>query len=90
MEEFVRIFPLGLQTKKPKAMKEIRKEYTDGKINVIWQPGKCMHAARCITGLPQVFRPAERPWIKMDAATSDEIKKVVEQCPSGALTWEPT
>ena len=30
----------------------------------------------------------ERPWIKLGGASSDRIVTQVEQCPSGALSWE--
>jgi uncharacterized Fe-S cluster protein YjdI/CDGSH-type Zn-finger protein len=63
------------------------KEYSNGEITVIWNPEKCIHARECVKGLPQVFRRGETPWIDMQAASSEEIKSVVDRCPSGALTY---
>lgn len=65
-----------------------KKEYTNGEITIIWEPGICAHSGICARGLPKVFRPKERPWIQMEEATSEELIKQVEQCPSGALSWK--
>jgi uncharacterized Fe-S cluster protein YjdI len=37
--------------------------------------------------LPQVFNPKERPWIKADAASTQQIIDQVKKCPSGALSY---
>jgi hypothetical protein len=42
----------------------------------------------CFRGLPEVFQPQDRPWVKVDAATADEIARVVMTCPTGALHFE--
>lgn len=62
--------------------------YRTDQIAVSWNPGACIHSRRCVQGLPAVFRPAERPWVRVDAATADEIAEVVARCPSGALHFE--
>ncbi|MCP9770458.1 (4Fe-4S)-binding protein [Lacihabitans sp. LS3-19] len=64
----------------------LKKEYTNGEITVVWESGKCIHSGKCARGLPQVFQPKEKPWIKIDGATSAEIIEVVSKCPSGALS----
>ena len=56
---------------------------------VTYDPGKCIHAAECARGLPEVFRPAERPWVVPGAAPRARIEEVVARCPSGALACEP-
>tara|TARA_R110000868_G_scaffold3388_2_gene21880 strand:+ start:2951 stop:3190 length:240 start_codon:yes stop_codon:yes gene_type:complete len=61
--------------------------YTNGEITIVWEPGKCIHSAVCVKGLPDVFKPKEKPWIKIDAATTDEMVKQVKACPSGALSY---
>jgi len=62
--------------------------YSNGNINVIWQPQKCIHAGICVKMLPKVYDPKARPWINAEHATSDELKNQIDQCPSGALTYE--
>lgn len=63
------------------------KKYTNGEITVVWKPDVCIHSANCVKNLPEVFQPKEHPWIKADAATSEEIRRTVEKCPSGALSY---
>jgi CDGSH-type Zn-finger protein/uncharacterized Fe-S cluster protein YjdI len=46
---------------------------------------RCIHAAECVHGLPEVFDPERRPWIDPSRAPAEEIVKVVSACPSGAL-----
>ncbi len=67
--------------------KEIIKEYSNEDLTVIWKPNTCIHAKKCWKGLIQVFNPQNRPWINMSGASSERIKKQVEACPSGALSY---
>lgn len=62
------------------------KEYSNGEITILWQPKKCTHSGVCVKTLPQVYNPKLRPWIKIDNATTDELKAQVAKCPSGALS----
>ena len=61
--------------------------YTNNEITVVWKPELCQHSTLCWKGLIEVFNPKERPWIKMDGATSDRIMEQVNKCPSGALSF---
>ena len=65
----------------------MNKTYTNGEISVLWQPEKCWHAAACVQNLPSVFDVKRRPWVDMTGATTQEITRVVDLCPSGALTY---
>lgn len=62
--------------------------YSNGEIVVIWKPNRCTHSGRCVRGLPAVFNVNRKPWVDAQAAPTDEIIRQVEQCPSGALSWE--
>ncbi len=64
-----------------------RKEYTNGEITVVWKPELCIHSAKCVHGLPEVFKPKEKPWIQMENSQTKEIKETVESCPSGAISY---
>ena len=68
-------------------MDPIGKEYTNGEITVVWTPRLCDHSAICISELPKVFDNLKRPWIKMENAPTEDIIKVVDRCPTRALTW---
>ena len=64
-----------------------KKEYSNGEITVVWQPRKCIHSGKCFEGLPSVFQPRVRPWIKIEAASTENIVNQVKACPSGALSY---
>ena len=66
--------------------KEIVKEYSNGEVTIVWKPKTCIHAGVCVRGLPNVFNPKARPWIKIDGATTEELVNQVAKCPSGALS----
>ncbi|MBT8232394.1 MAG: (4Fe-4S)-binding protein [Saprospiraceae bacterium] len=66
---------------------DIKKEYTNGEITIVWKPNKCIHAGECVRSLPNVYKPKEKPWIQMENATSEELKAQVNKCPSGALSF---
>lgn len=52
-----------------------------------WKPHKCIHSERCYKGLPEVFKPKERPWVQPGNAKSETIVNQVKKCPSGALDF---
>lgn len=66
---------------------DIRKEYKKEDLTVIWKPKRCTHSGVCVKTLPEVYKPAEKPWITLENATVDQIKAQVSKCPSGALTY---
>ena len=67
--------------------KSIKKEYTNGELTVIWQPNKCIHSANCAKNLATVFNPKKRPWIDVAGDTTENIRKTIDTCPSGALSY---
>ena len=64
----------------------IKKEYTNGEVTIIWQPGLCQHAGICTKTLPNVYHPKEKPWITAENATTEELIAQIKKCPSGALS----
>lgn len=63
------------------------KEYPNEEVTIVWKQELCVHSTKCWKGLPTVFQPKERPWIKPDGAKSQQIVDQVNQCPSGALSF---
>ncbi len=59
--------------------------YSNGEITVTYDPDICIHAGRCVKGLPGVFDAKRKPWIDPNGATADEIELQVSKCPSRAL-----
>ncbi|MBK7966970.1 MAG: (4Fe-4S)-binding protein [Bacteroidetes bacterium] len=68
----------------------LKKEYSNGEVTVVWQSGLCQHSGNCVRNLAAVFRPKEQPWIQVENASSDEIRATVAKCPSGALSIKKT
>lgn len=67
---------------------EVIRRYSTDELTVVWQPSKCNHNGNCTRSLPEVFDTKRRPWVDINAAAAEDIRRVVEQCPTGALTWE--
>ncbi len=63
-----------------------RKEYSNGQVTIVWQPKLCIHSGVCVKTLPKVYNTKERPWIKPENATTEELISQVAKCPSGALS----
>ncbi len=59
----------------------IKKEYTNGEITIVWQSGKCSHSGNCVKNNPHVFQPKEQPWIKPEASTTENIIATINKCP---------
>jgi len=64
------------------------KTYEGGAIRVHFDARRCIHARKCVLGLPGAFRVKERPWVEPDAAPVEELAAVIRTCPSGALSYE--
>ena len=62
-------------------------EYSNKDITIVWQPKICQHAAVCVKSLSKVYKPKEKPWITIENASTDELKKQISKCPSGALSF---
>jgi uncharacterized Fe-S cluster protein YjdI len=65
-----------------------QKSYSNNEISVIWKPDLCIHSTKCWKASLAIFNPKRRPWIDMSAGTTEEIIKIVDHCPSGALSYE--
>ncbi len=67
--------------------REIIKQYKNEDLTVFWKPKKCIHAAECVSRLPKVYHPEEKPWIKIENATTAALMEQIDACPSGALSY---
>jgi CDGSH-type Zn-finger protein/uncharacterized Fe-S cluster protein YjdI len=61
-------------------------EYRGSGLVVTYNVKRCIHAAECVKGLPEVFDPKAKPWVQPDKASTQRVIAVVLQCPSGALS----
>ncbi|MBT2407372.1 MULTISPECIES: (4Fe-4S)-binding protein [unclassified Streptomyces] len=69
-----------MPSKEPKA-------YDGKRITVTYDTGRCLHAAECVRGLPEVFDTGQRPWVQPDGADPERVAEVIRRCPSGALQY---
>jgi uncharacterized Fe-S cluster protein YjdI len=67
--------------------RHVRRDYATDRIVVHWDSARCIHSANCLQGLPDVFDLRRRPWIRVDRAEADRVARVVDTCPSRALTY---
>lgn len=54
----------------------------------IGEPEYCIATARCLQALPQVFDVRKRPWVRIDAASTDDVARAVALCPTGAISFK--
>lgn len=65
-----------------------RKSYASEEITVSFDGARCIHAAECARGLPEVFDTGKRPWIQPSRSNPGAVTEVILRCPSGALKFE--
>src|ERR1051326_4566645 len=65
----------------------MRKVYRGRDIEVSFDLDICIHVGECLRGERSVFKLDRRPWVLPDAGAADEIARIVELCPSGALQY---
>ena len=67
---------------------ELRKiHYSNNDITIVWQPDLCIHSGVCVKSLPNVYQPKEKSWIKIENASTLELKEQIKKCPSAALSF---
>lgn len=59
--------------------------YTGKDIDVEWDERLCIHIGECGYSKGELFVGGRDPWCQPDLSTVDEVKEIVERCPSGAL-----
>ena len=73
--------------KEPDRVPDKLDTYKGRNISIHNNDGVCAHRGHCTGNLPSVFKSKGEPWIDPDAASADEIARVIEMCPSGALSY---
>lgn len=69
-------------------MSDAVKTYETDDLTVYWRPGICQHVGNCVRGNGNVFDVKRRPWIDLSQASTEEIMRVIDTCPSGALSYK--
>jgi CDGSH-type Zn-finger protein len=73
--------------KSEKRIPDRMENYVGKDVTIHDNRGVCSHRGHCTDNLPHVFRMRQKPWIDPDAGKADETARVIEMCPSGALSY---
>jgi len=71
--------------KSPDRVPDKTEIYKGKKITIYDNRGVCAHRGPCTEELPSVF--GGDPFVRPDAASPQEIIKIIKKCPSGALSY---
>ncbi len=63
-------------------------QYENDAISVTFDSNLCIHSARCLQHLPEVFDVRRRKWVAVDSGSAGDIAEAVALCPSGALKYQ--
>jgi CDGSH-type Zn-finger protein/uncharacterized Fe-S cluster protein YjdI len=69
-------------------MEEDVHTYRGTDVEVSYDANRCIHVRACVEGLPDVFDADRRPWVDADASAADDVARVIERCPTGALQYD--
>ncbi|MBK1644655.1 hypothetical protein CKO25_08325 [Thiocapsa imhoffii] len=63
-------------------------DFAGREIDVHFDGRLCIHIGECGYAKGDLFVGGREPWCDPDAATTAEVREIVERCPSGALTYQ--
>ncbi|WP_010288655.1 (4Fe-4S)-binding protein [Kurthia massiliensis] len=63
------------------------RKYSGEAVDIFFNLDICQHSGNCVNGNRDVFDTKRKPWIIADNASADEVARVIETCPSGALHY---
>jgi CDGSH-type Zn-finger protein/uncharacterized Fe-S cluster protein YjdI len=61
--------------------------YVGGEVDVDWDERLCIHIGECGQAQGELFVAGRQPWCVPDTTTRNEVRDIVERCPSGALSY---
>ncbi len=61
--------------------------FSGNEIEVTWDSRLCIHIAECSQAKGELFLTGRQPWCSPDLVTREDVRDVVERCPSGALNY---
>ncbi len=73
--------------KKKQLLENGYREYRGKDVNVYFKLSLCTHSAHCVRSNKDVFKVCRRPWILPDNGQTEEVIRIVDGCPSGALQY---
>ncbi|MBP1043987.1 (4Fe-4S)-binding protein [Vagococcus sp. BWB3-3] len=63
------------------------RKYSGEAIDVFFNTSICVHSGNCVRGNKEIFNLDRRPWVLPDNAEAQEVMRVINTCPSGALKY---
>ena len=79
---------IGFKDHKIEGRNEDRVDVYEGSnITIFDNRGVCSHRGYCTDELPSVFKGGKDPWIDPNGASVDDIIRICDKCPSGALSY---
>lgn len=79
---------IGFQDHKVEGRNPDRVDVYEGRAITIYDNrGICSHRGYCTDELPSVFKGGNDPWIDPEGAGNEDIIRICEKCPSGALSY---
>lgn len=70
-----------------KLLEDGYRKYTGEHVDVFFNGDICTHSGNCVRSNTSVFNLKNKPWINANAASAEEIKGIIDNCPSGALKY---
>jgi len=61
--------------------------YDAGELTLYMNDDFCTHNGTCVRAYPGLFNPKRSPWFDPSVASTDDIARVIELCPSGAMRY---
>lgn len=78
---------IGMHKTEKENLDEGDRKYEGTDLDVFYSINVCEHAAVCVRGNGEVFDPKRKPWILPDNGDADQVMRVINACPSGALRY---
>ncbi|WP_088809300.1 MULTISPECIES: (4Fe-4S)-binding protein [Listeria] len=63
------------------------RKYDGEKVDVFFNTSICAHSGNCVRGNGELFNLDRKPWILPDNVAPEEVVRVIDTCPSGALKY---
>jgi CDGSH-type Zn-finger protein/uncharacterized Fe-S cluster protein YjdI len=67
---------------------EVVSVYEGENVTVTYDRRRCIHAAECGRSHSPVFDVAKDPWIDPSLAEVETVARIIQRCPTGALTYQ--
>ena len=64
-----------------------QQQYPGNEIDVTWDGRLCIHISECGNAKGDLFVMGRDPWCTPDISSKENVREIVERCPTGALSY---